>query len=473
MYFLFLLITKSNSLVPDEFYTTDPCDCDVTNMCDEYCCCDLDCSAEAISNFSLRFCLPTSKDPITTVICDPTGEIKRTNKVNVTTSNGYTCYSYTKSLGNSDRITNYESADLSNLNFSTTIPTPTLPATSTSYLTMTSQSGTTTDSIPIYWPIAVSSEYCNSYVLLMRDQTYSTSCQFASPDATTPTNADILGTILSGNDTTTAGVGATLTLTSTGVSINATSDSIFTIQPETATTAAAAATASFLEFDSPSFIRSARQTALDPDQASSTKGGYQFGVSLVSLTLDATTNTQTRSYFQFGPNLTNIEFGTDSSFVVDNTTLTGTNADLSTYIPVKTIASTYGPLGTETTITENVTLTTTIADDLSTPKRIIYTLLYKKFGYYSSFYYKIIGSNLQVLNASQNVNYHTIEFKQLEISDDATTQQPPSTLGLASARFSQITDFMFMSGSNSVETTAIICVVIIIILIWLDSLFID
>jgi hypothetical protein len=429
--FMFSIFFVQAFSVPDIFYNKNPCDCDVTDKCDEYCCCDPDCTEDAINNFTQRFCLKQSIEPMTLISCDNKGQISKSNKLDSITIADKVCYIYKRTLTDSDKIINYNANEVGLPNYVDFVPSPRIPG----EVILDSLSNRffqeNITSKPMYVPYGVSSYLCNSMILVLKDKEYNTKCTYPSTEAI---NTIVGQEVYTGSETT-----GNLLIKITGenktVVLDATSPNL-------------------------SFSLSTTNTDTNGDEIlTTTKGGYASGLNLVGVN-----SSQALKFFTFDGE--KVGFGTNVS-VFAATNINKTSGD---YFEDLNLSTSYGPVDSQGAV-ESIPIPPFSLVSGDRPKSVIYTLMFKKFGYVDMFYYKFIGIDLQIVNSSSD--YHTIRLHQIELSDSGTSEEEPQVGSAYSVSIYDITSFMFKDSSDTETTLGIITFCFIIVLIWLDALFVD
>lgn len=427
--------------IPSIFYNENPCDCDVTDKCDEYCCCDKDCTDEAISNFSQHFCLQQSIEPMTLITCDNYDQLSKSNKVGTIQINNKTCYSFRRKLTDADKITNYEASEVGLSSFVDYIPQAQIPDDIVLDSSTNDFFQEDINSKPMYFPVGVDSLLCNAMIMVMKDKEYNSKCTFPENKAINEIVGETVYSHLATDDQSKNAGMLTLNISGDSADATLTSDTNLSFEITTVST------------------DSSGNEAL-----TTTKGGYDFGLNLVGVY--QSDNAQNFTYFTFGSK--KVGFSTSLTFFADPANAISDedyfDADLN-------LSTTYGPLDTEDGTVDILKMPNFTLAAGSSAKSIIYTLMYKKFGYTNMFYYKFIGVDMQILNSSKD--FHTIELLQLELSDSGTSEEEPQVDNSMSISLKQIFGFMFQDASDSETTTGIVVIAFIVILIWLDALFVD
>ena len=88
----------------------------------------------------------------------------------------------------------------------------------------------------------------------------------------------------------------------------------------------------------------------------------------------------------------------------------------------------------------------------------------------TAFYYRFVNVTMQILDTPENL-YHTVQLRQIELSDDADSELEVLDSTPYTPKFSNIFQFLFDNTEEVVRTIGIISLFIIIILVWLDTIF--
>lgn len=430
-----------------DYTNTSPCDCDVTDKCDLYCCCDKDCNETSIAHFKEQFCLQESVVPTKNVVCDAKGRISKSNKIETYLLNDeITCYSVNVSLNDKSVIENYSPSDLGTDSFAQYLPTVDLPQTSdisdnAEYPAFKNES----DAGLLYVPFGVGSVSCNTFILIRNNTDYNTTCRLLASEIKNSNSLFEYSKVLSSQfcdytnipDCSSFG-GLLLTIGSNGITGKS-------IQQES--------TVNFV-FTSQS----------DPEDVSTKGSGYISGLDIASVTHLDLENPYYK-YFKF--NGYNVKFGgTNTAYYSTSSTLDSKNIFL-----YDNIFPTYASFpASGVSKYAGITLPSFSIPADSSAKTVIYTMMYKRYGYKTAFYYRFVNVTMNIVETPENL-YHTVELRQVELSDDLS--EPLETLDSTpySPKFSQIFAFLFNDTTQDVRTIGVISLFIIIILVWLDAIF--
>jgi hypothetical protein len=458
--FSFLFIQQTKSGIAEEFSSTMPCDCDITDKCDQFCCCDKDCNSSAIESFKERFCIPQSPISTVKITCDTKNRIYNSKYVgSFVVNDEIKCYYVEKELSDKDKIKNYNAQELGLNDFKEYLPSALLPE----------SEGTSTTEFPLlndtagYVPFGIGSRSCNSLYLVRKGFEYDSYC-YLNPDIV-PTPApgiyefkNFFPEYVWANNASSQSLGG-------GKHIAITTDEAtkeIKIQART------------IDGNCPVGFK---YTGMSDAESVPTSGaGYTSGLDLVSV-IDIGTIPR-YIYLEFAGQRIPFQGNTKFFLAVGNTTSSAklfakhdtygieiTDPDYPNIFP----SFANFPLGL-TSRYMNFKIPNFTIEASDDAKHIIYTFMYKKFGYKTAFYYKFVGVNMDIVEEPSKM-YHTIEIKQVELNDDGTSTFERETNELSTISLSSITDFMFKSITDITKTTGIIAIVILIVLIWMDSLF--
>lgn len=457
--FSFILIHQVKSSVADEFSNTMPCDCDLTDKCDPYCCCDKDCNSSTISSFKEHFCIPQSPVSTMKITCDTNNRISNSKYVDSFIVNDkIKCYYVEKNLGEKDKIKNYDAQELGLENFEDYLPTSNLPgenaSNSTDYPPLKGVNG--------YTAFGIGSRSCNSLYLVREGVEYDSEC-YMNPEL-----------ILSGSIYNFAKVFPSYSFDSSSQAVSGNGKKV-TITTDAITKEVTISNTPISGRGKASF----KYTGMsDPDVVPTDGSGYISGLDIVSV-ID-TDKVPRYIYLEFSGqrvpfqgNLKQlITVGTEvnSDDLFKKHDYIGREMDVGTGVYPNVFPSFANfPLGL-TSRYFNYKIPSFTISSTDDAKHVIYTFLYKKFGYKTAFYYKFVGVNMDIVNESSML-YHTIEIKQVEVNDDGTSTFQRESNELYTISLSSISDFMFASIKDVTKTAAVIALVILIVLIWMDSLF--
>ncbi|EAY08815.1 hypothetical protein TVAG_213240 [Trichomonas vaginalis G3] len=439
--FLAFGLTASNTT-----YAESVCDCDVTDKCDLYCCCDRDCDSASIDKFKEQFCIPESKNPLKKIVCDSNNRIAKSHKIDTFILNDeITCYYVDVPLDSRNKIENYSPEDLGTDSFAQFLPTVELPNSSSisdnsDYPPYKNES----TSNLLYSPFGVGSLSCNSFILVRENTDYNTTCVLLESEIA---NGPLMnfGNVLSNQFCAYTGLqdcssvaGVFLTIGSTGITGSATTST---------------ATVDFVY-----------TSQADAEEVATKGSGYISGLYLSSATrLDL--ETPIYKYFKF--NGYNVKFGGINTAYY-NTSNSLHSSDIFLYTNIFPTYASFPASGVSKYAAIEMPELNISAGESG--KTVIYSLLFKKYGYKTAFYYRFVNVTMQILDTPENL-YHTVQLRQIELSDDADSELEVLDSTPYTPKFSNIFQFLFDNTEEVVRTIGIISLFIIIILVWLDTIF--
>lgn len=413
-----------------------PCDCDISDKCDLYCCCDLDCNSSSITKFNSQFCIPESQESVYSIRCDTNNVIKSTRGITTRTINNINCYYVKKNFTSRDEITNYAASYFGLSSYTEYAQPPTVPYLAEIKFYETDPFMRPNTSVDIlYAPIGINSIYCNALYAVRNSElgfSYNTSCVY---DSLIVSNNDFTSLLparfCNSTDCQNKTTGMKLTVTQQGFNISN------------------ASVANQFEFYLPSI------TAAPSIQE--VGNGYGSGKPIIAF-LNETEGTFTEFLFN----------GESVTLCANVTTFFDVSSapNFSSIFPYPTIYPTYGNINGQK---ESTNFTLPEFGELNESSIHIYTILYKKYGNALAYYYKIVGVTYTNLTDTNN-NYAIIKINQMEVSD-TDEYVPPTEQTLYSATLSNIYSFMFVEASQVITTTSILLVIIVSIIVWLDYLF--
>ncbi|EAX88927.1 hypothetical protein TVAG_533940 [Trichomonas vaginalis G3] len=422
-----------------DFDIQEPCDCDITDQCDLYCCCDLDCNSSSIARFRSTFCLTESVGNVYSMTCDTNNIVKHSRGIQTQTIDNQKCYYIKNNFSTKDEITNYDASYFGISSFADNTYIPTLPyqAQIKFYETDPWMRSSTSEDI-LYAPIGVNSIYCNALYGVRNVElgySYDTSCIYDSVILSDNNFTPLLpAKFCEGTNCTDKTTGIKLTIGKSGFNITN-----------------ASAQNQFILYMAP------KQTV---DTYTEAGNGYGSGKSLVSLT-----NNTEPAFADFLFNGQTVPFVSNVTqfFDVSNSSTVPSFSDI---FPYPDLYPTYGEI--DSTF-ENTSFTFPEYGALNASSIHIYTILYKKYDNQLAYYYKIVGVDYQNITNS-NLDYATIKINQIEVNDNNETLDPIVDTRY-SVSISNIFSFMLSDRSDIISTTSIILIAIITILVWLDYLF--
>ena len=456
--FSFILILQTKSSIADEFSNTKPCDCDLTNKCDPYCCCDKDCNSSTISSFKEHFCIPQSPVSTMKITCDTKNRISNSKYVDSFVVNDkIKCYYVEKDLGEKDKIKNYDAQELGLENFEDFLPTSNLPVENA----LNSSEYPPLKGVYGYTAFGIGSRSCNSLYLVRKGVEYDTEC-YMNPKLIESSGlydfSKVFPSYVFEDASPTSAGGKKVTITTNTGTKDITIESIG---------------------QSGKGRTSFKYTGMsDADTVPTEGSGYISGLDIVSV-ID-TDKAPRYIYLEFAgqrvpfqgnlKQLVTVGKAVKSEDLFKKHDHFGNEMDVGTndYPNVFPSFANF-PLGLTSRYFNYKIPSFTITED-DDAKHVIYTFLYKKFSYKTAFYYKFVGVNMDIVNETSML-YHTVEIKQVELNDDGSSTFEREANELNTISLSSITDFMFTSIKDVTKTAGIIALVILIVLIWMDSLF--
>lgn len=418
---MFFLLSKLviNAIVESEFLNERPCDCDVTDQCDMFCCCDTDCNSTTLESFKDIFCIPESKNPQFKIACNVANRIKRTNNIDTFYVNNIECYNVSITAG--DEIKQFELTDLG-VNISDSISAPYAPTIDITDRMILSNGTVAYNDTLWYIPFGLGSVYCNARILVRSGmEQISSLCLL---DSSTLSSNTLNYSKIFGSPFDTY---ITLSTNSIDFLINSTT---LTTRASTSNTLHVKMTGSYYDQSIPALAH-----------------GYTSGLPLV-LNNATTTSVETNAFY-FNDQI--VYFGQSYSVVTNSR-----NISMNT-----SFCPTFGCSNSD-----EYHLNNTVPDNITGNFNAIFTLMFMKNGTSSNYTYIFVGVDSYYSPSTQA--YNQFDLKQIELNNAGTEPAEQEASEPFSISFSDIFSFLFTSEERIIETLAILGAAVMAILAWME-----
>ena len=413
-FFLYLIY----SLSEDPFLNKNPCDCDITDLCDPYCYCDPNCNSTQKDSF--LFHIPESIISTKRISCDSNGYIKSSQDIyknsKIEQIYGQNCYSLDIDITDNDKIISYTENDLSITSYSDisqVYSSPSTPLTNSPYVFLN-------NSIFLI-PFGFSSSLCNSYIPIYDNVPLQIKCFPRESLINSSLNYNIrpiLPTFCDGNY---ANFGCSRLI---GYNYNKNISGYF--------------------LSSNPIVNQFSFTQNDITIVNTNGNGYFSGLYLTTLSEVGSTKYLTFNGYK-------IPFGSNMEFII--------NSNNQNFNYNKLLIS-YGLFSNDI-----ITLDLPNISNITIPSKIILTLAYKKFGYITKPLNLFVSINTDIYN--HNKDYSILEIKQIELNENGNSIIPYRISNQYSASISMIFNFMFENTEDTTKTVGLLIIFSFLIIVWI------